>query len=144
MFPPFRTWFLGATRHPVRTGELAGRAEPSTNASVRPAGRDFIVTSQASPVRWQPNREVRWELPVLKNPLCSCVFLNECACMSVCLKMCAQVFVVYHILSVNLCVGENVCRISKSPSVKSNFQNTTVKPTVSSCLRRSRCGPSVS
>lgn len=87
MFTPFRTWFVGATRHPVRTGELAGRAEPPTNAIVRLAGRDFIVTSQASPVRWQPNREVKWELPVSKNPLCSfCFFLYVCVCMSVCFK----------------------------------------------------------
>lgn len=52
-----RTWFAGATRHPVRTGEVAGRGEPLIAASVRLAGLDFIVTSQVSPVRWQPNRE---------------------------------------------------------------------------------------
>lgn len=68
MFAPFRIWFVGATHRPVRTGELAGKGEPPTAASVRLAGRDFIVTSQVSPARWQPNREVRWELPGFKYP----------------------------------------------------------------------------
>lgn len=77
MTATFRTWFAGATRHPVRTGEVAGRGEPLIAASVRLAGLDFIVTSQVSPVRWQPNREVKWELPGLKN-------LSVCVCRSVC------------------------------------------------------------
>lgn len=83
MFAPFRTWFVGATRHRVRTGERAGREEPPTAASVRPAGRDFIVTSRVSPARWQPNREVRWELPGLKIicvSLCVCVHRCSFAC----------------------------------------------------------------
>lgn len=64
MFAPYRTWFGGVTRHPVKMGELAGREEPLTAASVRLAGRGCIVMSQVSPARWQLNREVRRELLV--------------------------------------------------------------------------------
>lgn len=76
VFAPFRTWLVGATRHPVRTGDLAGRGEPPTAASVRLAGRDFIVMSQVSPVRWQPNREVSWKIPGFGRR-CSFVYSNH-------------------------------------------------------------------
>lgn len=58
MFEPFRIWFAGATLPLVRTEEPAGKGEQPTAASVRPAGRDFTVTSPVSPVKWQPSREV--------------------------------------------------------------------------------------
>lgn len=51
VFAPCRIWFVGVNLHLVRMGELVGKGGPLTVASVRPAGRDFTVMSQVSPVR---------------------------------------------------------------------------------------------
>lgn len=102
----FRIWFGGVTHRPVRTGELACKGAPPTVASVRLAGRDFIVTSQVFPVRWQPNREVRWESPGFKYHPSS--FLMS-------------------LLSVNQCVVKNVCKLRKSPLVQFEFKEISHK-----------------
>lgn len=46
-----RIWYDGVIRHPVRTGDPAGRKERLTRVSVRPDGLASTVMSQVCPVK---------------------------------------------------------------------------------------------